>query len=81
MLLGVALNGGAVNQLAVVLCAGNYTVGGTIAVGVFYYVSNTAGGIAPIADLGSGDYVSIIGYGVTTAIMKIAPVATGLTLA
>lgn len=34
-----------------------YEVGGTVTQGQFYYLSPVAGGIAPFADLGSGDWV------------------------
>lgn len=79
--IGVALNGGAANQSAAVQVGGNITIGGTIAVGVFYYLSATAGGICPVADVGSAKYVTVIGYGATTSVMTLNPIATGLTLA
>ncbi len=79
--LGLALNGGAAGQPAAVATGGTVTIGGTIAAGVLYYVSNTAGGFCAVADLGTGDYVSVIGYGTTTAIMNLVPTATGLILA
>ncbi len=79
--LGIALNGGAVNQPAFVQTDGLVTIGATIAVGVFYYVSNTAGGICAVADLGAADFVSVLGYGSTTALLKVQPIATGLILA
>lgn len=79
---GVALVGGAANQPAYVQTGGPITIGATVAAGVWYYVSQTAaGGIGPVADLGSGDFVTIIGYGLTTSTMQIVPTATGLTLA
>lgn len=81
VLFGVAMNGGAAGQPAVVQRGGTVTIGATIAAGVFYYISNTAGGICPVADLGSADYPSVIGYGTTTAILKISPVASGVALA
>ncbi len=78
--LGIAMNGGAINQCAAVATGGTVTIGSTILVGVFYYVSNTAGGICAIADIGAGDYVTVIGYGTTVAILQLLPMATGLTL-
>ena len=82
VVMGIAMCGGAASQPGVVAVGGTVTIGGTLAAGVFYYVSQTlAGKFSLPADLGSGDYVSIIGYATTTAILKVAPVATGLTLA
>jgi hypothetical protein len=47
---------------------GYLTLGAAAAptVGIIYCVSATAGGIAPSADLTTGDYVTILGVGATT---------------
>lgn len=79
--IGIALNGGAAGQFVAVQTHGDITIGATIATGVEYYVSNTAGGICPVADLGSADYVTIIGYGISTSVLRLDFNATGLTLA
>lgn len=79
--LGIALHAASAGQPLAVQTGGQITIGATIAAGVFYYVSNTAGGICPVADLGTADYVTVIGYGVTTSIMMVYPVATGVVLA
>lgn len=79
--LGIALNGGAADQPAAVQTGGSLTIGATVAAGVFYYVSNTAGGICPVGDLGTGDYVTAICYGTSTSAVTVLPVATGVTLA
>lgn len=78
---GVALNGGAINQAAFVQTGGQVTIGATLLVGVWYYLSNTGGGICPVADLGTGDWSTILGYGSTVALMTIQPTSTGLQLA
>lgn len=44
-------------------------MGATLTVGETYVVSTTAGGVAPISDLGSGDFVSIIGVATTAALL------------
>lgn len=54
-------------------------VGTTAAVGEQYMVSNTAGGIAPDADIGAGDYVTQIGVATTTTTLKLNFNATGIT--
>lgn len=44
-------------------------LGATLTVGAVYVVSVNPGGIAPLADLGSGDFVTIIGVATTTALL------------
>ena len=78
---GIALHAASADQPLAVQTGGSITIGATILAGVFYYVSNTAGGICPVADLGTADYVTVIGYGTTTALMTVQPLATGVVLA
>ena len=77
---GIALNGAASGQPVVVQTGGIITIGATVAVGVAYYLSDTAGGICPFADLESGDYPTIIGIGVSTTAIKIGPLAAGVVI-
>lgn len=58
---GIALNGGAINQPIEYQTDGVITIGATVVVGTIYVVSDTAGGIKPVADLSVSDYVSIVG--------------------
>lgn len=53
-------------------------VGATLAVGERYYVSGTAGGIAPSGDLATGDYVTLIGIATATDTMKLIFEQTGV---
>ena len=69
---GIALNGAAVDQALSVQKTGTITIGATTVVGVVYVQSATAGGIAPWGDLVSTDYVTIIGYALTTSTIKLA---------
>lgn len=78
---GIALHAAAADQPLAVQTGGSIAIGATVAAGVFYYVSNTAGGICPVADIGSADYVTQIGYGLTTSTIMVQPIATGVTLA
>lgn len=63
---GIALTGGAGDAYGVVLTAGEITIGATTTAGAAYVVSSTAGGICPDGDLGSGDYITHLGYATTT---------------
>lgn len=66
---GIALNGAAANQLVSYMAAGNIVIGGTVAVGSTYVLSSTAGGICPVADLNTGDWLCHLGYGLSTTVL------------
>jgi hypothetical protein len=68
----IALHAAAANQPLTVQTGGTITIGATISVGLAYYVSTTAGGICPEADLSSGDYPYLLGYGSATGIITMA---------
>jgi hypothetical protein len=78
--IGIALNGGAVNQPVAVHKAGLITIGATLTAGTAYYLSDTPGGICPLADVGSGEYVVLIGLATTTAIINVAIQYPGVAL-
>lgn len=46
-------------------------LGATLAVGTVYAVSATKGGIAPIADLSSGQFITVLGVATTTALIDL----------
>lgn len=75
---GIALNGGASGQPIAYQTSGEITIGGTVSVGEVYALSSTAGGIAPIADIGTGDRLAIIGWGKTAALITLAITNTGI---
>lgn len=59
---GIALTGGYDNGTMLIQYDG--TIDGMGATeGVVYVVSATAGGVAPVADLTTGDYVTVLGVG------------------
>lgn len=71
----IALTPGSTNGYGLVAIAATepgkalVNLGATLAVGTVYAVSTTAGGIAPIADLASGDYITTLGVATTTALL------------
>jgi hypothetical protein len=77
---GIALNGAAANQPLSVLTHGSITIGGTLTAGVAYYLSDTPGGICPVADIGSGETATLIGIATSTAILKVDINPSGVTL-
>ena len=78
---GISLNGAATNQPVMVQKSGDINFGSDILTpGVVYYLSATAGGICPIADLTTGDYPCVIGMAKTAAILTIDIQTTGAVL-
>lgn len=67
--IAIAMTGGATGQgfLYVDKAGVTVTIGGTVAAGTEYYVSATAGGICPFADLVSTNRVCRIGYADSTS--------------
>lgn len=76
---GIALNtaDGAGQRLAVAT-AGTVNLGATLTVGEVYCVSNTAGAICPVADIGQGEYQTILGVATTAALLKLGIIASGV---
>lgn len=71
---GIALHGAASGQpLEYVTEDPDFTPGATLTTGTIYVASSTAGGIAPAADLASGDYPTVLFVAKSTskAVMKI----------
>lgn len=68
---GIALVPGVTDAYGVIATQGLVNMGATLAVGQVYVVSTTAGGVAPYADLGTGDFVTILGVATTTALLDV----------
>lgn len=68
---GIALNGAALNQPIRVLTSGDITIGATVTAGVAYYLSGTAGGICPVADIGTGEYVCLVGIATSASVLRV----------
>jgi hypothetical protein len=77
---GTALNGCANGQPLAVHKEGPITIGATLTAGVAYYLSDTPGGICPVADVGSGEYSSIIGIATSTTVLNVDIQASGVAL-
>lgn len=68
---GIALNGASLNQPLKIHTAGDITIGATVTAGVGYYLSDTPGGLCPVADVGSGEYVNLIGLAKSTTVLAV----------
>lgn len=76
---GVALNGASDGQPLAIARGGDVTIGATLTAGTAYYLSGTAGGIAPVADVGAGEYVVLLGLAKSTSVLAVAIQYTGVS--
>lgn len=77
---GVALNGASTGQPLSIQRAGDVTIGGTLTAGTAYYLSPVAGGIAPLADVASGDTVVLLGLAKSASVLALDIQVSGVTL-
>lgn len=75
---GIALHAASANQPLTIQTDGALTLGATLTVGAPYFLSNTAGGIVPFADLSTGEYPVLLGFATTTGILDVSIVAAGV---
>lgn len=77
---GIVLNAGSNGQPGTIQTSGDITIGGTLTPGTVYVLSSTPGGIAPQADLASGDDVVILGVAKSTTVLALDIQISGVTL-
>lgn len=77
---GIALHAAAANQPLTIHKSGPITIGATLTPGVVYYLSDTPGGICPVADLGSGEYPTIIGIAISASVLDVKFHEAGVAL-
>lgn len=77
---GIALHNASANQPLQILLSGPVTIGATLTAGVEYYLSDTPGGICPVADVGSGEYVSALGLATSTTVLNVNIQSSGVAL-
>jgi hypothetical protein len=75
--LGVFLTGASTNGYALFCTSGSYLAGATLTVGETYVVSATAGGIAPVADVTTGWYVTILGVASSSSTLALGIFRSG----
>ena len=79
--LGIALTSAALNQPIIILTGGDINPGGTLVVGESYFVSSTAGGICPVADIIATKLVSLLGVAISASVLRMlqaGPIVTGI---
>lgn len=77
---GICLHAAAAGQPLDVQTMGDITIGATLTPGTAYYLSATAGGICPVADLTTGDNVSQLGLAKSTTVLALDIQVTNVTL-
>jgi hypothetical protein len=75
---GTVLNAAALNQPIAIATDGQVTIGATLVPGTDYYLSDTAGGICPIADIGTGEYVCRVGVALSATVLDLDYKYTGV---
>lgn len=75
---GVALNGASAGQpLQIARPGAEITMNAVLTAGLVYYLSDTPGGICPLADVGTGEYVTPIGVAKSTTVLAFNPTQSG----
>lgn len=77
---GIALHAAGVGQPLAVAEQGPITIGAALTAGVAYYLSDTPGGICPVADVGSGEYATILGIASSASVLKLKIQESGAAL-
>lgn len=77
---GITLNGASAGQPVSVAKRGPVTFNAVLTAGTVYAVSGTAGGIAPLADVTTGDDVIVLGVALSTTVLDLQINDTGVTL-
>jgi hypothetical protein len=78
---GIALHGASNGQPLTILKSGDITIGATLTAGTDYYLSATAGGICPRADLATGHKVVLLGLAESTSVLALDIQDSGVVLA
>jgi len=78
---GIALSDAAIGQPVTYQISGVIALGATLSAGEVYMVGAGPGGIAPVADVGTGDFATILGIAVSAANLKIGIIPSGVAAA
>lgn len=76
---GTALNAASSGQPIAVQTEGQVNLGATLTPGVAYYLSNTPGGVCPIADVGTGEFVCLVGVAMSASLLSLNYLYTGVS--
>jgi hypothetical protein len=72
---GIALHGASAGQPLTIIKSGTVTIGATMAANTAYYLSDTPGGICPVADLtvpvATGEQPVMLGFSSSTTVLNV----------
>lgn len=74
---GIALHAASLDQPLAIITEGDINLGATLTVGATYYLSGTAGGIAPAADVSTGEFVTVLGVASAANNLKMKMIVSG----
>ena len=77
---GIAITSADADGYFSMLSTTDLILGATLVTGDAYYLSTTAGSICSHSDLGSGDYVTLIGFAASTTVLNLDIAVTGITI-
>lgn len=77
---GIALHAASTGQPLTIHKGGDITIGATLTAGVAYYLSDTPGGICPVADLATGEYPTIVGIARSASVLRVQFLESGVAL-
>lgn len=76
--IGISLNGASDGQPLKIIKEGDLTINAVLTANTVYILSGAAGGIAPLADLSSGEYLAVLGAASSTTVLKVKINKTGV---
>lgn len=75
---GICLSTTFAGQPASRIIAGDLAVGAVLTVGQTYVLSSNAGKIAPISDVATGMWVTILGVAISTSVLRLGLLPSGI---
>jgi hypothetical protein len=79
--IGMALHAASTGQPLTIAKGGDITLGAVLTAGISYYLSDTPGGICPVADLTTGEYPVLVGMARSTSVLSLRIQEAGVALA
>lgn len=76
---GIALNGASSGQPVEYQTSGDMTMNAVLTANTAYFLSDTPGGICPIADIGAGEFLQLLGIAKSTTVLMMLLATTGVS--
>jgi hypothetical protein len=76
--IGIALHAASADQPLTYIKSGQVTIGAALTVGSAFFLSATAGGICPHADLATGMFPTFLGWAISATVLDVNIVSAGV---